>query len=576
MTKEYILQRLQELNLIESSQITQAQLMQYSASMPADGYPVCELRLMGIGRTYESDIASVKVMFDGEVVKTAEVPVVTGESDRYCVKVDSETISRFIGRKVECLISVSDKYGRNLVSSSAYLQVGEEKRNPIFRTEAVFVDSVNFDDETVSSDFVKGNVVCDNETMVCLELESSGSILWQNNVNLAADMPLPFTVSLDSAQIPDDGSRDITFKIISNGAIVFSETHSVSIMHKVSEPQQEMSTCPSRMPDIIGDVVLPDFVDIHTVVNDTVPIGSLLLCNRGSDTDVFVSIVLGGSNLLLSRYHLFGDEKVIDLSAPFSTLVCDETYTREMVACVTDFEGNVVLHKIVTLKVRSKYDMNLNEICIRTAQFINPRNFFTESLIHDSGSPLATAMGGRYSVYGYQHSGEYVVKQMKAIYDMLYNIKMRYVSDIFTFNRSKSCYQHVMTPDRVLEGRCGNCIELCIVYASLLEAMGLEAVVAFPPGHAIVGVVLRTDLYPSNAMYTEKEEVPYVSLKIDGKYADVMFVETTACPWDDDFVDAVCLAYDTITKNQSAVSDNDNIVFVKKRRLRGIDPIIGL
>lgn len=575
MTREDILQRLQELNLIEIGQITQAQLTQYSMSMPADGYPVCELRLTGIGRTYESDIVSIRVMFDGKVVKTAEVPVVTGESDKYRVKVGSDVISRYVGRKVECLISVSDKYGRDLVSSSAYLQVGEEKKNPVFRTEVVFSDSVNFDDKTASNDFVKGNIVCNNETTVCLELESSGSVLWQNNVNLMADTLLPFTVSLDSVQIPDDGNRDITFNVISNGAVVFSETHSVCVMHEISEPQQEMSIYHSGMPDIIGDVLLPDFVDVHTVMNDVVPIGSLLLCNRGSDTDVFVSIVLGGSNLLLSRYHLFGDEKEIDLSAPFSMLACDETCSREMVARVTDSEGNVVLHKIVTLKVRSKYDMNLNEICIRTAQFINPRNLFVENLIHNSDSLLATAMGGRYSVYGYQHSGEYVVKQMKAIYDMLYNIKMRYVSDTFTFNKSKS-YQHVMTPDRVLEGRCGNCIELCIVYASLLEAMGLEAVVAFPPGHAVIGVVLGTDLYPSNAAYTEKEEVPYVSLKINGKHADVMFVETTACPWDDDFVDAVCLAYDTITKNQSVISDNDNIVFVKKMRLRGIDPIIGL
>ncbi len=91
-----------------------------------------------------------------------------------------------------------------------------------------------------------------------------------------------------------------------------------------------------------------------------------------------------------------------------------------------------------------------------------------------------------------------------------------------------------------------------------------------------MGVVLGTDLYSSEAAYTQTEEVPYVVMDFGGRHADVMFVEVTACPWDDDFVDAACMAYETVSDSLDFITDNDLAVFVRKMRLDGIDPILGI
>ena len=155
---------------------------------------------------------------------------------------------------------------------------------------------------------------------------------------------------------------------------------------------------------------------------------------------------------------------------------------------------------------------------------------------------------------------------------MLYNMGLRYVSDTFAFNRSEGNYQYVRMPDRVLDDRNGNCLELCILYASLLEAMGLEPVLAFIPGHALVGVVLSTNLYSSRSAY-KGEDIPYVTMTLDNGEADVMFVEITACAWNDDFVDAVCIAYNRVSDEFDAVCDEEGHVFVRMMRMIGVYPL---
>ncbi len=108
---------------------------------------------------------------------------------------------------------------------------------------------------------------------------------------------------------------------------------------------------------------------------------------------------------MVSRVHVPEDDTEMELSTPLSTIAGSETVSHELVLKVTDSAGEVVAYKTESLRVRSKYDVNIAEIRLRTAQFVNPRNPAVDALVNRADSPLAEAMDGRYSVMGYQHQG---------------------------------------------------------------------------------------------------------------------------------------------------------------------------
>lgn len=570
MSKEYVLRKLESLGLIDKQLITQAFVTMYTSSLRKDGFPVCELRLRGIGPKYEADIVKLMVSLNGECVKKAEIPVVKGDSARYVVTVDPSVVDGLPNGSTECSILALDKFGRELVSSSSAIQFDIPEKEPVVQSDIEFVSSISIARDDIRTDIAGISLSTDKRTNVCIELFESDRMLWQTNVNLDPDEKVDHRVSVESQEIGDSGEFRIVVK--NNGKTVSEESKRIPIEREKKEEESE----PKDIPNIIGDLVLPDYVDTHTVTDDSVSVGVLALFNKGSDSDIIVSVILDGTDLLCSREHMMSEDRQIDISAPFARLAKEDTHSCEMIAHVTDAFGNILIHKVSTLKIRSKYDMNLREIRLRTAQFVNPRNQAVSDIVGNADGILAASMNGRYMVQGYQNGGKDVIRQMEAVYMMMHNMGLRYVSDTFTFNRSAESYQHVRTPDKVLSDKSGNCLELCILYASFMEAMGLESIIAFPPGHAIVGVVLGTDVYDTKSNYDGPDEAPYVAMDIGGKKAFVMFIETTMCPFCGDPVKAMTTAEREIEDNIESVSLPKNHVFIKQMRLNGTDPMIGL
>ncbi len=568
MTKEYVLKRLESLGLIDKQQITQAFISMYRTSMKKDGFPVCELKLKGISPKFEADIVSLIVSLDGKTVTNAEIPVVKGDSARYRVTVDPACVERLDKNSADCSVVALDKYGRELVSASSAIEFDTLKKEPEIRTEVDFVDRIQIMKEDIRSDVASITISSDLSTNACIELYKSDRLMWQTNINVA-DSPVTHRVSVDSKEIDGTGLFRIVVK--NNGNTVAEAKKEIPVeSEQADEPPTE------EIPDVIGDLILPDYVDTHTVIDDSVSIGALALFNKGENTDIMVSVMLDGSDLLCSRERITSEDRQIEITAPFARLAKEDTYTCEMIAHVTDVYGNILIHKVSTLKIRSKYDMDLKEVRLRTAQFVNPRNRAVSEMVANSDGLLATSMDGRYKVQGYQNSGKDVIRQMEAVYKMLYHMGMRYVSDTFTFNKAAENYQHVRAPDKVMADKSGNCLELCILYASFMEAMGLEPVIAFPPGHAVVGVVLGTDLYNTRSDYEGPDDAPYVEMDFAGKKAFVMFIEITMCPFNGDFLKAAETAEKEIEGNINSVTMPNNHVFIKQMRLNGADPLLGL
>ncbi|WP_400232030.1 hypothetical protein [Methanomethylophilus alvi] len=571
MSKEDVLKRLESLGLIDKQLITEVFITMYTSSMKKDGFPICELRLNGIGKRFEADIVNLTVSLDGNVVKEAEIPVVQGDSGKYLVTVGEEHIVGLTDSTAECTVLAVDKYGRELVSSSSAVQFDVPLTRANVTAEVEFVDQITIGRTDIRTDIADIELSSDSPTSVCVELLDSGKMLWQSNINIPSGSPVVRKVSIDSAKLKKSESN-LLIRIKCNGVTVSERSAIVSVIRESDTSEEE----PAEIPNIVGDLVIPDYVDTHEIVNDNVSIGSLVLFNKGDESDVMISVSLDGSDLICEREHIDSEDKQLDIDVPFSKIASDDTHTCEMIAHVTDVYGNVLVHKISTLKIRSKYDMNLREIRLRTAQFVNPRNKAVMDLVNDSNSLLASSMSGRYMIQGYQNGGRDIVRQMEAAYLMMYNMNMRYVSDTFTFNKSSECYQHVRAPDKVLENRSGNCLELSILYASIMEAMGLETIIAFPPGHAIVGVVFATDIYETGAESEPDDKLPIVEIDVGDKCAFALFVEVTMCPFCNDFFKAASTAQNEIMENEDHVSRSPNHVFIKQMRLNGTDPIIGL
>lgn len=75
----------------------------------------------------------------------------------------------------------------------------------------------------------------------------------------------------------------------------------------------------------------------------------------------------------------------------------------------------------------------------------------------------------------------------KAVYDYLAkDAGLRYLSQPFT-SRDVENSQRVVLPERVLANKAGNCIDLSVLFASILEGFGISTLILMTPGHAFVG-----------------------------------------------------------------------------------------
>ena len=63
---------------------------------------------------------------------------------------------------------------------------------------------------------------------------------------------------------------------------------------------------------------------------------------------------------------------------------------------------------------------------------------------------------------------------------------MNYLNQPFS-SKTAGNSQRVVLPERVLENKAGNCIDLTVLFASLLEGLGVYSLICLTPSHAFIG-----------------------------------------------------------------------------------------
>jgi hypothetical protein len=127
--------------------------------------------------------------------------------------------------------------------------------------------------------------------------------------------------------------------------------------------------------------------------------------------------------------------------------------------------------------------------------------------------------------------------------------KLTYISTPITFAPGSS--QRIRLPGEVLDGASGNCIELTLLYASVVEALDMQAALVIVPGHA------------------------YVAVRVDDTNDNYYFVETTMIG-QATFDTALKYGLSEWTKDSTGVHNGDQDygwIDVAKARADGITPI---
>jgi len=149
-------------------------------------------------------------------------------------------------------------------------------------------------------------------------------------------------------------------------------------------------------------------------------------------------------------------------------------------------------------------------------------------------------------------------KKIKAIFDALQlKYQLKYSNEVIYYGTDKAYFfQSIKLPNDTLRTRLGNCIDFSALFASILEALGINSVIALIPGHAFVG------------WETWKESAKF------------QFLETTAIEkmsFEDAFsIGQKHMSKGTYAKNPTLYDFPGSPIFVqiKKMREKGIMPII--
>jgi very-short-patch-repair endonuclease len=153
------------------------------------------------------------------------------------------------------------------------------------------------------------------------------------------------------------------------------------------------------------------------------------------------------------------------------------------------------------------------------AAFVQPNHPGIASLAGEVAAELQQRTGSS-ALDGYQRGDAARVRTMlAAAFDVLARRGIVYVTPPPSFEQHG---QKVRTPEQVLGERLGTCLDLALLYAALLEHIGLQPLVAIEQGHAFVGCWLQPGSTP------EVEVGSAVELRKRCDLGVLAFVECTA------------------------------------------------
>ncbi len=126
--------------------------------------------------------------------------------------------------------------------------------------------------------------------------------------------------------------------------------------------------------------------------------------------------------------------------------------------------------------------------------------------------------------------------------------------------------QRITMPDQVVASKIGNCIELTLLMASVLEAIGINCVIVLQEGHAYLGVWLVNDCYTCSVC----DDAAYIEKKCSRGIDEMLVLECTQVAQENASFEA---AIQIAERNLANHGIFEMFVDVKRSRLERIFPL---
>ena len=191
------------------------------------------------------------------------------------------------------------------------------------------------------------------------------------------------------------------------------------------------------------------------------------------------------------------------------------------------------------------------------AAFVTPNNQHIPKIIHQAAALLGKWTGNP-SFDDYQsRNPNRVRKQMAAIFETIANLQIVYCSVPASFEEHG---QRIRLADAIFENKLANCLDLSLLYAACLEAVGIHPIIVVIKGHAFTGAWLIEESFAD----VVNDDPSLLTKRIADGIGEICLVEATcmnagqAHPFDQ----AVSSA------EQKMLNTDDFVLFVDVKRAR--------
>lgn len=191
------------------------------------------------------------------------------------------------------------------------------------------------------------------------------------------------------------------------------------------------------------------------------------------------------------------------------------------------------------------------------AAFVTPNHPYVFELLKKA-EPLLAEWTGSPSFTGYQSNNHNVVlKQIAAIYGALQQENITYCAPPASFEKDG---QKIRLCSAIKEQKLGTCLDLSLLYASCLEAIGLNPMIIVVKGHAFVASWLENESFAECI----QDDISVLTKRIAPGVNEICAIEATAFVKgkNENFESAVLMAGNRL----SNVDDFHYLVGIKRSR----------
>lgn len=177
------------------------------------------------------------------------------------------------------------------------------------------------------------------------------------------------------------------------------------------------------------------------------------------------------------RYGIYEDERVVE----------EQTY-------------KISIYSPLDFMLKFQMDGKTIDFYPLLAAWVTPHAKCVEEIIREA-SEIKKEICGDGSM-GISDTDENVLLQMKVVYEALKRMGIEYINTPVSF--APGVAQRIRYISNVIQSKGGNCIELTIAMASVLEALDIQPLIVIVPAHAFLGVRLPS----GRNVYVESTLIP--------------------------------------------------------------------